>query len=199
MGKLMANSKNVKLILAALVILALIFAAVLLAVGRMNMNGEVMAENSVDTVDVEALDVDASSEHAQKLYDSRVEDINDTAAVAELLKVMELENVTGKFTTTITDEEGTKVFSISVATGVQQTDKSTFDDNMIKCAQQLMALIPSIGKVQWTYSVISADGESESVTDSLDAAEASEQLPKDISEYGKSAEAFEKLLNQQAE
>ncbi len=199
MGKSIDNRKNIKLVLVCMLILALILAAVLLAIERMGSSSEVMAENSVDTVDVNMMEIDDSADHAKELYDSRVEDINDTAAVADLLKVMDLESIAGKFTTTIAEENGVQVLSVSVATGVQKTDKRTFDDNMTKCSQQLMALMPAIGKIQWIYPLISAGAEDESVTVSIDTAGASEQLKDDISAYGKSAASFEKLLKEQAE
>ena len=61
-----------------------------------------------------------------------------------------------------------------------------------------MALMPEVGKVQWTYMLSSGDTE-ESVSASADEAAATEMLTGDVKEYGASAADFEKLLKILAE
>ena len=63
-----------------------------------------------------------------------------------------------------------------------------------------MALMPSVGRVEWTYSLASTSKEEdETATVSLDEAAATKQLSKDVKKYGKSEKAVKKLLIKQAD
>ena len=115
-----------------------------------------------------------------------------------MLETMGLENVTGKYTATIAAEGDIRVLTVTFEDSVQKANKKTLDDNMVICAQQMMALMPSVDKVQWTYSLRSADAEEETTTVSLDEAGARDQLSRNIDKYGESARAFRNLLQEQA-
>ncbi len=197
MGRLFDNARAVRLILLGLVIVILGVAAVMIVMSR-GQGDEVSAENSIETVDAEAMTIDTSEEYARELYGKRVEDVNDTSAVVDLMEAMKLEDITGGYDVTITADGDTRVLTVAIDDSVQKNDKKTLDDNMKLCAQQMMALMPSVGKVQWTYPLISAGAEDETVTVSLDEKGAAEGLKGDIEDYGASAGDFRDLLMQQA-
>ena len=197
MGKLINNRRAMKLALAGLIVVIIGFAAVLFF-RSYGGRGEAAAESSVETTGSQATKIDTSSDYAEELYGCKVDDVNDTAAVVKLLETMGLENVTGKYTATIAAEGDIRVLTVTFEDSVQKANKKTLDDNMVICAQQMMALMPSVDKVQWTYSLRSADAEEETTTVSLDEAGAREQLSRNIDKYGESARAFRNLLQEQA-
>ena len=197
MGKLINNRRAMKLALAVLIVVIVGFAAVLFFMSY-GGRGEAAAESSVETTGSQAMKIDTSSDYAEELYGCKVDDVNDTAAVVKLLEAMGLENVTGKYTATIAAEGDIRVLTVTFEDSVQKANKKTLDDNMVICAQQMMALMPSVDKVQWTYSLRSADAEEETTTVSLDEAGAREQLSRNIDKYGESARAFRNLLQEQA-
>ena len=197
MGKLINNRRAMKLALAGLIVVIVGFAAVLFFMSY-GGRGEAAAESSVETTGSQAMKIDTSSDYAEELYGCKVDDVNDTAAVVKLLETMGLENVTGKYTATIAAEGDIRVLTVTFEDSVQKANKKTLDDNMVICAQQMMALMPSVDKVQWTYSLRSADAEEETTTVSLDEAGAREQLSRNIDKYGGSASAFRNLLQEQA-
>ena len=198
MGKLINNKRAVKWVLMGLIAVIIGFAAILFSVSMVNGDKEVSAQSSVDTVSSQNMVIDSSSEYADKLYGCLVSDFNDTAAVVKLLETMGLESVAGKYNATIKTEGDMHILSVSLEDSVQKTGKKVLDGNMKKCAQQIMALVPSVGQVQWTYSLISSGEADETVTVSVDEEAAAEKLSKDIKSYGNSADTFKALLEEQA-
>lgn len=197
MGRLINNRRAMKLALAGLIIVIAGLAAVLFFMSS-GGRSDAAAESSVDTANSQAMKIDTSSDHAGELYECKVDDVSDTAAVVKLLETMGLEDVAGKYTATIAGQGDAQVLTLTIEDSVQKAGKKTLDDNMEICAQQMMALMPSVSKVQWTYSLISAEAEDETVTVALDEAGAKDQLSRDIDKYGESAKAFRSLLEEQA-
>ena len=134
------------------------------------------------------------SRNAGKLYEHKVEDINDTALVAELFEEMKLEEIAGEYAVEISQEGETLVLAINILENVQNEDKQLFDVNMEVCAQQMLALIPQVGRVQWTYPMITAGSKEESSVESLDRVEFASRFGKAPEYYGKSEENLKKLL-----
>ena len=192
MGKLINNKRAVKWVLMGLIAVIIGFAAILFSVSMVNGDKEVSAQSSVDTVSSQNMVIDSSSEYADKLYGCLV------SAVVKLLETMGLESVAGKYNATIKTEGDMHILSVSLEDSVQKTGKKVLDGNMKKCAQQIMALVPSVGQVQWTYSLISSEEADETVTVSVDEEAAAEKLSKDIKSYGNSADTFKALLEEQA-
>ena len=198
MGRLFSRKAALRLVLATLILLVLGAAGALLSVNGISERNDAFADSSTDTVNAQKMKVDASDENAKQLYSKKAEDVNDTAAVASLLETMKLEDAGGKYSATIKADGDTQVMTIALQNSVQKAQKKTIDKNMENCAEQIMALMPSVGRVEWTYSLISAKAEDETVTMSLDEDAASKQLSKDIRKYGKSERTFKKLLSKQA-
>ena len=89
--------------------------------------------------------------------------------------------------------------ALTLSEKISGKDKKVFDNNMKLCAQQMLALIPGVQAVEWTYSIESDSAEAEQATVSLDVDGAKEGLSHDIRSYGKSAKAVHKLLREQAD
>ena len=197
MNRLFDNKIALRLVLAALILVVMGAAGVLLSVSGLHSGSEAAAAKSSSTASTK---VDASEENAKLLYSCRVEDVNDTAAVATLLETMKLGDVAGKYAATIRADGDTQAMTIELQEPVQKAGKKSLDKNMENCAQQIMALMPSVGRVEWTYSLASTSKEEdETATVSLDEAAATKQLSKDVKKYGKSEKAFKKLLVKQAD
>ena len=117
--------------------------------------------------------------------------------MVDLLETMELEKVSGEYKAEISSKDGKEVLALTLSEKISGKDKKVFDNNMKLCAQQMLALIPGVQAVEWTYSIESDSAEAEQATVSLDGAK--EGLPHDIRSYGKSAKAVHKLLREQAD
>lgn len=156
-------------------------------------------ENGTDVVSVKAIKIDDSSRHAGKLYENKVEDINDTALIVELFEEMELEEIVGEYAVEISQEGETLVLAINLMETVQNADKKVFDANVDKCAQQMLALIPQVGRVQWTYPVMTKGSEEEVSVKSLSRVEFASLFGKAPEYFGKSEENIKKLLEKQKE
>lgn len=200
MNRLFDNKIALRLVLAALILVVMGAAGVLLSVSGLHSGSEAAAAKSSGATITQNIKVDASEENAKLLYSCRVEDVNDTAAVAALLETMGIEDVAGKYAATIRADGDTQAMTIELQEPVQKAGKKSLDKNMENCAQQIMALMPSVGRVEWTYSLASTSKEEdETATVSLDEAAATKQLSKDVKKYGKSEKAFKKLLVKQAD
>ena len=200
MNRLFDNKIALRLVLAALILVVMGAAGVLLSVSGLHSGSEAAAAKSSSATSTQNIKVDASEENAKLLYSCRVEDVNDTAAVAALLETMGIEDVAGKYAATIRADGDTQAMTIELQEPVQKAGKKSLDKNMENCAQQIMALMPSVGRVEWTYSLASTSKEEdETATVSLDEAAATKQLSKDVKKYGKSEKAFKKLLVKQAD
>lgn len=200
MNRLFDNKIALRLVLAALILVVMGAAGVLLSVSGLHSGSEAAAAKSSSATITQNIKVDASEENAKLLYSCRVEDVNDTAAVAALLETMGIEDVAGKYAATIRADGDTQAMTIELQEPVQKAGKKSLDKNMENCAQQIMALMPSVGRVEWTYSLASTSKEEdETATVSLDEAAATKQLSKDVKKYGKSEKAFKKLLVKQAD
>ena len=200
MNRLFDNKIALRLVLAALILVVMGAAGVLLSVSGLHSGSEAAAAKSSSATSMQNIKVDASEENAKLLYSCRVEDVNDTAAVAALLETMGIEDVAGKYAATIRADGDTQAMTIELQEPVQKAGKKALDKNMENCAQQIMALMPSVGRVEWTYSLASTSKEEEeTATVSLDEKAATKQLSKDVKKYGKSEKAFKKLLVKQAD
>ena len=200
MNRLFDNKIALRLVLAALILVVMGAAGVLLSVSGLHSGSEAAAAKSSSATSMQNIKVDASEENAKLLYSCRVEDVNDTAAVATLLETMKLEDVAGKYAATIRADGDTQAMTIELQEPVQKAGKKALDKNMENCAQQIRALMPSVGRVEWTYSLASTSKEEEeTATVSLDEKAATKQLSIDVRKYGKSEKAFKKLLVKQAD
>lgn len=183
-------------------VFSLTAAAVLMGVGLTasytagSRGNEVMAGNG--TTETGAMLVNSSVENSKALFDNRVTDFNDTASVAKLLDLMMLEPAVGKYTVQIYNRDGSDIMRLNIENAVRESDKDVFDSTLEIYAQRLMALVEGIDEVEWTCPVCSDGSSEETVTVSLNTADASEKLGADIKLFGTSSSEFHKLLMKQS-
>lgn len=196
----MKRVSSKKLMIGIVCILAGIAAAtaVVFAVSGRGTGSTDPTKESNGETSVSAWKVDDSAAHAKALYKCAVSDIGDTASVVDLLETMKLESVSGKYTAEISGKDGQEVLTLTLSDEISKADQNVFNDNMKLCAQQMLALIPGVQAVEWTYPVRSDGAEAEQATVSLDEKGAGEGLAHDIRAYGKSAKAVQKLLQEQS-
>lgn len=199
---IMSRMSSKKLVIFIVCVVAGIAAAtaVVFSVSRSESSDQAeITENSSGETSVCAWDVDDSAAHAKALYKCAVSDVGDTASVVDLLETMGLEKVSGEYKAEISSKDGKEVLALTLSEKISGKDKKVFDNNMKLCAQQMLALIPGVQAVEWTYSIESDSAEAEQATVSLDVDGAKEGLSHDIHSYGKSAKAVHKLLREQAD
>lgn len=137
------------------------------------------------------------SQQAQLLYDARVEDINDSAAVAKLLETVDLRKNVANYQVTLMVKESPRSMVITFDKTISTAEQQTFDEKMQKYAEQILALTNGADQVQWVYTVKGEDKKKEERNVYLDGERAKELLKNDVKKYGASAKAVQNLLDQQ--
>lgn len=193
--------KNRKTIKAA--ILSLLTIVIAIAVGFTAMNvmcdKEVLAaSNKASLLKNRTMPIDSSEQNAAALYHNKINDINDTASIAKLLNAMKLESVIGKYTVQISRDDGVEILSLKVSDAIQYGDKTVFNANMEFYAQQMLALIPEIDRIEWSCPVTLHGSPEVTVKGVLSAASASEKLGTGVKYFGESQSNFHKLLIKQS-
>lgn len=195
------NRKQIVYLLGVLIAAVIIVAAGMLVFTDTDSRS-VSAESSTDVTKVKAVKINDSTKHANQLYKAKVEDVNDTALVADLFDVMGLEDIIGEYTVQISQEGENMVLALDVTNPVQKANKKVFNANMRKCAQQMLVLMPQIDRVQWTYQMISANNSNssngEAVVAAVDKEKFEKSLGKSPEHFGKSTDTVKKLLEKQA-
>lgn len=198
----MSRMSSKKLVIFIMCVVAGIAAAtaVVFSVSRSESSDQAeITENSSGETSVCAWDVDDSAAMRRLYINARYPMLGILRPVVDLLETMELEKVSGEYKAEISSKDGKEVLALTLSEKIFGKDKKVFDNNMKLCAQQMLALIPGVQAVEWTYSIESDSAEAEQATVSLDVDGAKEGLSHDIRSYGKSAKAVHKLLREQAD
>lgn len=198
LGKLLDNKTRILYLLVSLIAVAALLGAGMmvkakLSGGQLSVESEAATQEATEAIAVEGVNVDASDTHAAALFACKVDDLHNSAAVAKLLNAMKMEDVTGKYAVQIAKKDGAQVLTLTTDLPVKSGNEVAFHANMEKYAQQMLALIPQLDKVEWIYSVETSGGE-EQAEGVMDDAAATEALGKAPEDYGKSERAFGKLL-----
>lgn len=197
MGKLLIGKTRLKAAILSLLAVSIVIALCIMLMNVFFAKEVSAALNTEASLNEGIMPIDSSEQNISALYDNKVDDINDTAAIAKLLEAMKLETITGKFTVEISKKKGMTVLDLKVKDVIHDTDKDKFDTNMKIYAQQMLALITEIDKVEWSCPVTSEGSPEETITGSLDMTSASEELGSDVKSFGKSQENLRKLLIKQ--
>lgn len=203
LGKLVNNRKRLLYVMGILVGAVMLMGAAMMLMSKIS-DGQALAESRATEVTAsgDAMGIDASGNYAAALFSNKVEDPHDSAAVARLLTVMKMEEATGQYAVQIAEKDGIHVMTVTTELPVRKNDEVVFNSNMEKYAQQIMALIPQVEKVEWIYSLQAFDsgsGDEVQASGKMDDAVAAEALGKDLDSFGRSERAFGKLLAMQAE
>lgn len=154
-------------------------------------------EAETETSTEEAQSTQANiSQRAQNLFAAKVDSLEDSAAVAQLLETIDLRKNVAAYTVRLQLEEEPKGMTITFDETVADADKDSFDQNMQQYAELILALVADAQEVQWTYTLRS-NGSNEEVTVYLNEQQATDLLKNSVKQYGESAEMVQALLNQQ--
>ena len=91
------------------------------------------------------------SEMALDMYNARVDDISDTAQVAQLMEATDMRAEMGNYLVTLNLTNGHNVVIISYEREVNTGEDTAFDEKATWYAEQFLALIEEADEIQWTY------------------------------------------------
>ena len=152
--------------------------------------------SNIETLEVKTFNP-GSEKYAKEVFALAVKDKTDTVAIETLLETMKFDEYVGENTAEISAYEDGDVLSFMITSMVKKEDQEKFDEGVGKYAQQLLALIEGVNKVEWSYKVTSEDAKEQATIISLDATSASEEFGQDIKAYGKTLNDFKRLLSLQ--
>ncbi len=166
---------------------------------------------------VSADDHPGVSDVALNLYNARVDDITDTAQVAQLLEASEMREELGGYLVTVETKNDANVLVINFEKQLHEGEDSVFDEAATWYAEQFLALIEETKEVKWTYEMkvkeVSTDNNKDKdknkdkkeekdsnikkVEKSLTLEQSDELLGTETKGYSKTPELVQTLLNNQ--
>lgn len=202
-------NKNIKMILVVAAVTAVALGGLLLLISGNNERNQVPVDpteidETTEPTQDETTESAASTEgntseetEARRLFQAKVDKIEDSTAVAQLLETINLKKKIAAYMVELQIKEEPKSVNIRFSKKVVQKDKDVFNKEVQLYAEQILALIADAQQVQWTYTLVSDSGASEDVTVYLNEQQASELLGANVKQYGASLKAVEALLKLQ--
>ena len=199
-------NKNLKLIVAVAIIVAIAMGFLLMLIsGNADDRSEVpidpTAEQQEDKKDkkdrllVSADDHPGVSDVALDMYNARVDDITDTAQIAQLVEASEMREELGGYLITLKLKGEEKALVISFEKVLMDGEDAAFDEVATWYAEQFLALIEEADTVKWTYQI---DGKKKLTEKTLTLEQANDLLgTDDIKTYSETPELVQTLLNNQ--
>ena len=93
------------------------------------------------------------SDTALNMYNARVDDISDTAQVAQLLEASEMREDMGGYLVTIKTKDGSDILLITYEKQLMSGEDTAFDEMATWYAEQFLALIEEADEVKWAYKI----------------------------------------------
>ena len=120
------------------------------------------------------------SDTALNMYNARVDDISDTAQVAQLLEASEMREDMGGYLATIETKDGNDILMITFEKQLRSGEDTAFDESATWYAEQFLALIEEADEVKWVYKIEKSHAEIEAEKAELEKAakEAAEKEKK---------------------
>jgi len=157
-------NKNLKWILIVGIVIVLAFGALLVLISgndeeRDNVPIDPTAEQTEDKKDkkvrklAEISDHPGVSEMALDMYNARVDDISDTAQVAQLMEATDMRAQMGDYLVTLNLKDGNDVLVITYEKELKSGEDTAFDELATWYGEQFLALIAEADEVQWTYKM----------------------------------------------
>lgn len=134
------------------------------------------------------------SDVALNMYNARVDDVTDTAQVAQLVEATDMRKELGGYMITLKTKDGVNTIDIAFEKVFKEGEDLAFDEAATWYAEQLLALIEEADVIQWSYSI---EGAKEKVVKSLTTEQADELLSTDVKGYSETPELVQTLLNNQ--
>lgn len=134
------------------------------------------------------------SDTALNMYNARVDDITDTAQVAQLVEATEMREELGGYLITLKVKDGVDTLVVAFEKKLKEGEELAFDEAATWYAEQLLALIEEADAVQWSYSI---EGAKEKTVRVLTTEQADELLETEVKGYSESPELVQTLMNNQ--
>lgn len=134
------------------------------------------------------------SDTALNMYNARVDDITDTAQVAQLVEATDMREELGGYMITLKVKDDADTIVIAFEKKLKEGEDLAFDEAATWYAEQLLALIEEADAVQWNYSI---EGAKEKVVKELTTEQANELLGTDVKGYSETPELVQTLMNNQ--
>lgn len=201
----MQVNKNLKmmLIIGIVVVIAMGFLLMLISGNDEDRNQvpiDPTAEQQADKKDkkerklAEIGDHPGVSDVALNMYNARVDDISDTAQVAQLLEASDMREELGDYLVTVKKNDGVDMLVIAFDAKLKEGEDAAFDEAATWYAEQFLSLIEEADEIQWNYSL---EGAKEKVEKSLTTEQADELLSTEVKGYSETPELVQTLLNNQ--
>lgn len=157
-------NKNIKLFVIIGIVIVLAFGALLVLISgndeeRDNVPIDPTAEQTEDKKVkkerklAEISDHPGVSEMALDMYNARVDDISDTAQVAQLMEATDMRAQMGDYLVTLKLKGDQDVLVIAYEKELKSGEDTAFDELAVWYAEQFLALIEEADEVQWTYRI----------------------------------------------
>ena len=131
---------------------------------------------------------------ALNMYNARVDDITDTAQVAQLVEATDMREELGGYMVTLKVKDGVDTLVIAFEKVLKEGEDLSFDEAATWYAEQLLALIGEADAVQWSYMV---EGAKEKTVRVVTREQADELLGTEVAGYSETPELVQTLLNNQ--
>lgn len=134
------------------------------------------------------------SDVALNMYNASVDDITDTAQVAQLVEATDMREELGGYLITLKVKDGVDTLVIAFEKVLKEGEDLAFDESVTWYAEQLLALIGEADAVQWSYMV---EGAKEKTVRVVTREQADELLGTEVAGYSETPELVQTLLNNQ--
>lgn len=199
-------NKNLKMILIIAVIIVIAMGLLLMLISGNDEDRNQVPINPAETEQqdgkddkkdrplAEIGDHPGVSDTALNMYNSRVDDITDTAQVAQLVEATDMREEMGGYLVTLKVKDDVDTLVISFEKELKEGEGMAFDEIATWYAEQLLALIEEADAVQWTYKV---DGVKDDTVRVLTTEQADELLGTEVKGYSETPELVQTLMNNQ--
>lgn len=134
------------------------------------------------------------SDTALNMYNARVDDITDTAQVAQLVEATDMREELGGYLVTLKVKDDVDTLVVAFEKELKDGEDLAFDEAATWYAEQLLALIEEADAVQWSYKI---EGAKERTVRVLTTEQADELLQTEVKGYSESPELVQTLMNNQ--
>ena len=110
-------------------------------------------EDKKDKILAQSNDHPGVSDTALALYNARVDDIGDTAQVAQLMEASGMKTELGDFVATLDVKGENDVIEIAFDKKLREGEDNAFNEIATWYAEQFLVLVEEADEIKWTYSV----------------------------------------------
>lgn len=198
-------NKHLKMIIAFAIIVAIAMGFLLMLISGNHENRDQVpidptAEQQEEKDDKKDRPLVSGDEHpgvsdvALNMYNARVDDITDTAQVAQLVEASEMREELGGYLITLKVKGDTQTLVIAFDRKLKEGEDAAFDEVATWYAEQFLSLIEEADRVQWNYKIA---GKKDRAKKTLTVEQADELLGTSVKGYSETPELVQTLMNNQ--